>query len=117
MGRTNPTFRLLLRSIEGQWEDFRRALRHPDQRYFDRLFEYADRHADASTYHNGDDPLEPVLISMLLEQEKGRDDLERRLDDLENLQSRLDDLAARLDDLDALERRVDRLESVDRGEG
>lgn len=70
MGRTNPTFRLLLQGIEDRWQAYRRALRHQDQRHFDRLFEHADAHADAAGYLNHDDPMLPILVSILLEQEK-----------------------------------------------
>lgn len=70
MGRTNPTFRLLLQGIEDRWQSYRRALRHRDRQHFDRLFEQADAHADAAGYLNYDDPMVPILVSVLLEQEK-----------------------------------------------
>ena len=74
---------MLLRSIEGQWDDYRRGLRHPDQEHFDQLFEYADRHADAAGYLNADDPFKPVLVSMLLEQEKRLSEVKHRLEELD----------------------------------
>lgn len=80
MGRTNPTFRDLLRGLETRWQDFRRALRRRDQPRFDRLFEYARRHADASGYLNHDEPLFPVLLAIALEQERRLDDLEARIE-------------------------------------
>jgi hypothetical protein len=90
MGRTNPTFRDLLARVEDQWGQYRRGLRHGASQRFDRLFEYARRHADAASYQNPADALEAVLLSIDLEQE-------RRLDDLEN---RVDTLAAEIDRLD-----------------
>ena len=83
MGRTNPTFRDVLDSIEDRWQDYRRGLRRRDQPRFDRLFEYARAHADASGYLNADDPRIPILVSMLLEQEGRIDELEARVSELE----------------------------------
>lgn len=78
MGRTNPTFRDLLAGIEERWQPYRRALRRADQRRFDRLFEDARAHADAAGYLNADEPLFPVLVSVLLEQQRRIDTLEMR---------------------------------------
>jgi len=83
MGRTNPTYRDALRAIEGRWTEFRRALRRRDQPRFDRLFEYAREHADASGLLNHQNPLLPALFSIDLEQEARLDDHEERLEDLE----------------------------------
>ncbi|MFD1589437.1 hypothetical protein ACFR9U_20875 [Halorientalis brevis] len=83
MGRTNPTFRGVLQSIEERWQAYRRALRHGDKEYFDDLFEYARAHADAAGYLNRESPLLPVLFSMSLGQEKRRQELEARVADLE----------------------------------
>ncbi|MFC7157710.1 hypothetical protein ACFQPA_19980 [Halomarina halobia] len=83
MGRTNPTFRDLLRAYEDRWQAYRRALRQVDQSLFDQLFEYARQHANASGYLNSSEPLFPLLFSVDLEQEHRLDDLEARLSDLE----------------------------------
>jgi len=83
MGRTNPTYRDALRAIEERWADFRRALRRRDQPYFDRLFEYAREHADASGLLNHQNPLLPALLSIDLEQETRLDEHEERLEELE----------------------------------
>lgn len=83
MGRTNPTYRDALRAIEERWADFRRALRQRDQPRFDRLFEYAREHADASGLLNHQTPLLPALLSIDLEQERRLDEYEQRLTDLE----------------------------------
>lgn len=81
MGRTNPTYRDVLRALENQWAAYRRGLRRDDQHRFDRLFEHARAHADASGYLNHTEPFYPVLISIALEHEKRLDALERRLDE------------------------------------
>lgn len=83
MGRTNPTFRNLLEALKGRWGDYRRALRRRDRPHFDRLFEYADAHADAAGALNPDDPMDPVVVSMLLEQERRLAELEERIAALE----------------------------------
>jgi len=83
MGRTKPTYRDAVRSLERRWDDFKRALRRRDQPQFERLFEYAQRHADAGGYLNHDEPLFPILISIDLEQETRLDELEDRIAELE----------------------------------
>ena len=83
MGRTNPTYRDALRAIEDRWTEFRRALRRRDQPHFDRLFEYAREHADASGLLNHQNPLLPALLSIDLEQEATLEDHEERLEALE----------------------------------
>ena len=70
MGRTNPTFRNVLRRLESEWQDYRRALRIDDKEHFDRIFEKADRKADAAGYMNPQDPFKAFLLSVILEQEK-----------------------------------------------
>jgi len=84
MGRTNPTYRDALRAIEERWTEFRRALRRRDQPRFDRLFEYAREHADASGLLNHQNPLLPALLSIDLEQEARLEDHEERLEALEH---------------------------------
>jgi len=91
MGRTNPTYRDALRTIEERWADFRRALRRRDQPRFDRLFEYARGHADASGLLNHQNPLMPALFSIDIEQEARLDEHEKRLEELETLVAPSDD--------------------------
>lgn len=90
MGRTNPTFRRILGTIEDSWQDYRRALRYREQEYFDQLFAYAQEHADASGYLNRDTPMISVLFSMLLGQERRRQELAARVDELEERLEALD---------------------------
>ena len=91
MGRTNPTYRDALRAIEERWSDFRRALRRRDQPRFDRLFEYAREHADASGLLNHQNPLLPALLSIDLEQEARLEDHEKRIEELERQLSEVSD--------------------------
>lgn len=84
MGRTNPTYRDVLRAIENQWADYRRGLRREQQRRFDQLFEYIRSHSDASGYLNHTEPFYPALVSIDLEQEARLDELEARIERLES---------------------------------
>ncbi|WP_243637931.1 hypothetical protein [Natrarchaeobius oligotrophus] len=69
MGRTNPTYRDAVRSIEADWEPMRRALRREYQDDFDRLFDRARGFADAAGYANPTDPERALLLSLLLAHE------------------------------------------------
>jgi hypothetical protein len=83
MGRTNPTYRDSIRGLEEQWQPYRRALRRRDQPHFDRLFEHARAHADAAGQINHRLPELPLLLSILLEQERRLRLLERSDDGIE----------------------------------
>ncbi|WP_136592185.1 hypothetical protein [Salinigranum halophilum] len=83
MGRTNPTYRDTIRGLEDQWQPYRRALRADDQPHFDRLFEHARAHADASGYLNHQLAEVPLLISVVLEQERRLCELEQAVDEAE----------------------------------
>jgi hypothetical protein len=69
MGRTNPTYRDHLGSVEADWQSFRRGLRAEYRADFDRLFDRARSHADAAGYHNSSDPELALLLSILLAHE------------------------------------------------
>lgn len=69
MGRTEPTFRWLLDRLELEWRDYRRGLTMEEQRAFDALFQKARAHASASSNAGRTEPMEAVLLSMLLEHE------------------------------------------------
>lgn len=84
MGRTNPTYRDVLRALDNQWSDYRRGLRREDQQRFDQLFAYIRAHADASGYLNHTEPFYPALVSIDLEQEARLDEIEARLEQLDD---------------------------------
>ena len=77
MGRTVPTFRQLVDDAIARWSKFRRALRRDDQEYFDRLFRRVRSYTQAATYQASDNPMEAILLSIALDQEKRLDVLER----------------------------------------
>lgn len=84
MGRTNPTFRDLLQAIERRWSDYRRGLRRRDQGLFDQLFADAAEYADAAGYLNHEEPLQPVLFSICLAQQRRIESLQERVAALED---------------------------------
>jgi hypothetical protein len=84
MGRTVPTFRQLIEEASQRWAKFRRALRREDQEYFDRLFRCVRSYTQAATYQCSDNPMEAILLSVALDQEKRLAALERMLLQKEN---------------------------------
>ena len=70
MGRTVPSFRMLLEGIIVELSDFRRALRGEDRAAFDSLMNKARVHASSCTVVPTLDPMEAVFLSILVEQQK-----------------------------------------------
>jgi hypothetical protein len=82
MGRTVLPFSQVLEREYEDWKKFRRALRREDQQVLDRLFDRARIHVQAGSYASRPWPLETILISILLEQEKGLANLRVELEAL-----------------------------------
>jgi len=80
MGRTNPTYRDQLATIEEDWSPYRRTLRRRNKSRFDQLFVYARDHADAAGNLNHSDPMAPVWMAIALEQERRIAELESRVE-------------------------------------
>ena len=79
MGRTVPTFVQLIQQAAERWKKFRRALRREDQPHFDRLFVRVRCYTQAATYQCHDNPMEAILLSIALDQEKRLDAVEKVL--------------------------------------
>ena len=80
MGRTIIPFNQLVQDIKQEdWGKFRRALRREDQERLDELFEMARHHAGPAAYASRPNPMEPILIGMLIELLKRLEALEERL--------------------------------------
>jgi hypothetical protein len=75
MGRTVPTYRMILEHVIKKWDNFRRALRRDDREAFDKMMNKARMHSSASVYNIQVDPTESMFMSILLEQEKDLDKL------------------------------------------
>ncbi|MFA5862695.1 MAG: hypothetical protein WDA16_13475 [Candidatus Thermoplasmatota archaeon] len=80
MGRTLPTSRDLLDGLEFEWRDYRRGLTNEEQSRFDGLWQKARRHASAMSNQSPLDPMQAVLLGVLLEMQREIDELRRRLD-------------------------------------
>jgi hypothetical protein len=70
MGRTVMPFSFVLESERERWKPFRRTLSKGDQEAFDRLFDRAKFHTSAGVYMSRPDPMETILLSIVLEHEK-----------------------------------------------
>lgn len=70
MGRTLPTSRDLLDRLEFEWRDYRRGLTREEQDLFDAMWQKARAHASAMANQSPLDPMQAVLLSILLEQQK-----------------------------------------------
>jgi hypothetical protein len=79
MGRTVPTFREQIQQAAEHWVKFRRTLRREDQQHFDRLFRIVRSYTYAATYQCHDNPMEAIVLSIALGQEKRLEAIERAL--------------------------------------
>jgi hypothetical protein len=83
MGRTVPTFTMVVQQEMESWSKFRRGLRKEDQDAFDDLFRAARLQLASSAYAARPIPFESVAMSMLLAQQRMIRELERRVVELE----------------------------------
>ncbi len=70
MGRTVPSFRMLLEEIIVELSVFRRALRGEDKTAFDSLMNKARSHASLCTVTPMLEPMDAMFLSILVEQQK-----------------------------------------------
>lgn len=70
LGRTVPTFRTEIERVVSRWEKFGSALRREEKIYLERVIAKARRHSSASTYAALVNPVEGMMISIMMEQEK-----------------------------------------------
>ncbi len=94
MGRTVRSATQVVLREQASWSKFRRVLRKEDQEALDALFQAARYHAAALSYVSKPTPLEPILISMLIEHQKTIWALEERIREME--EKRGDDGGERL---------------------
>lgn len=69
MGRTLPTFRMVVEQFGWEWNDFKAALRDIDRQSFEELLNHARRHAEAGSNMPNPYPFEPIIMSILIEHE------------------------------------------------
>lgn len=70
MGRTVLPFSQVIRLEMERLKKFRRALRKEDQEIFDRLFDQAQMQVQSGVFASFSEPMIPILLSILLEQER-----------------------------------------------
>ena len=83
MGRTVPTYRTVLEALISDWQGFRKALRKEDAEAFDRLMDKARGLASAAGYDPRLDPMESVVMSILVQLEKEIAELRKKVEELE----------------------------------
>jgi len=69
MGRTVPSFRMVIEQFGWEWHEFKRALRDIDKQSFENLINHARRHAEAGTNMPNPNPFESIVMSILVEHE------------------------------------------------
>ncbi len=79
MGRTVPTFTMVIQQEMESWTKFRRGLRKEDQEALDDLFRAARLQLAGSAYAARPIPFESVAMSMLLAQHRMIRELQRSL--------------------------------------
>jgi hypothetical protein len=84
MGRTLPTFTMVIQQEMESWTKFRRGLRREDQEALDDLFRAARLQLAGSAYAARPIPFESIAMAMLLAQHRAIRHLEERLSVLEH---------------------------------
>jgi hypothetical protein len=83
MGRTVPTFTMVIQQEIESWGKFRRGLRREDQEALDELFRAARMQLAGSAYAARPIPFESIAMGMLLAQHRMINDLRERCERLE----------------------------------
>ena len=83
MGRTVPTFTMVIQQEMESWGKFRRGLRKEDQDALDDLFRAARLQLAGSAYAARPIPFESIAMCMLLAQHRMILRLQQRVDQLE----------------------------------
>ena len=79
MGKTVESFRIALEGEINRWSGFARALRKPDKEAFDALMDMCRTYASESSCATNPIVFEPMVMSILLFQQKQIRQLEREL--------------------------------------
>ena len=79
MGRTVPTFTMVIQAEMETWSKFRRGLRKEDQDALDELFRAARLQLASSAYAARPIPFESMVMSMLIMQQRMIRELQKNL--------------------------------------
>ena len=89
MGRTVPTFRMVLEHVIRDWNAFRKALRSHDRAAFDAMMLRARRHAAAASNAARLNPTEALFMAILVEHEKALAQLKSGQETDENVREKV----------------------------
>ena len=82
MGKTVLPYSWVIEGQQKRFLEFRRALRREDQAHFDALFDHARYFMPAGVQQSHPEPFQPLVLSILLRQEKEIAALRRQLREL-----------------------------------
>ncbi|MGD8505440.1 MAG: hypothetical protein PVF15_02100 [Candidatus Bathyarchaeota archaeon] len=80
MGKTVESYRMALDRELQRWSGFARALRKEDRAAFDRMMDACRNHASAGSNATRPVVFEPMVMSILLQQQKILSRLEKEID-------------------------------------
>lgn len=84
MGRTIVPYSIQINRIKQRFQAFRKTLRREDQEIFDELMRHPKMHVQAGVMAAFPNPNDPVIMSILLEQQKQIKQLQYQLNLLQN---------------------------------
>ena len=79
MGKTVESFRIVLEGEISRWSGFARALRKPEREAFDELMDACRSYASESSNVTNPIVFEPMVMSIILSQQRRVEKLEREL--------------------------------------
>ena len=83
MGRTLPTYRMILDQEKLHWNRLMRAYLKHNQRENDQMWAGAHRYSDAASFWSTGQYKEKILVTILLDQMRQIKELEKKIKDLE----------------------------------
>src|ERR687895_351715 len=85
MGRTVPSFRLVLATEKAEWKTFRNPLDKSERRDFDEMFDIPKLYISACSNSVQLVPLHPIIISILFHHYK---ELKKCMSEIEQIEGR-----------------------------
>lgn len=82
MGRTIPSYRMIVNRERSRWNALRKTLPSHLQRALDHLFDYAFLYASAGGYAARPDPMEAIIMSIIVGQHKALKEIDEFLEKL-----------------------------------
>jgi hypothetical protein len=86
MGRTVPSFRIVIAEEKQEWKDFRNALDKSQRKSFDEMWDIPRLYVSACSNSVQLVPLHPIIISILFQHYKG---LLKRMKEVERIDARV----------------------------